>query len=160
MPNRQCEVAQNMRPKTGRYLVRAIAFESSVCDAGPSVACHLFALLESIRKATRTTAGPKSVVAFLGALAEAKDQKSEKKEDHDADPDAERNQRVVEIGLREGATESEVCGRAEDVSYARENANHEEGPHRKRRGSQMPKHRVGDVEQDDDHQDAVDCAHD
>jgi hypothetical protein len=113
---------RNMRPKTRRYLVRAIAPESSVSDSGTSVASHHFSLSESICEAPWTAAGSTSVVIFFGELAEAKDQKPEKKEDHDADPNAERNQRVVEIGSREGATEREVCRRAEDVSYARENA--------------------------------------
>jgi hypothetical protein len=34
-------------------------------------------------------------------LAEMKHQESEKEEDNDTDPHAERNERVVEIGLRE-----------------------------------------------------------
>lgn len=56
----------------------------------------------SIRKATRTTEELKSGrVLFISVLAEAKHQKSEKEEDNDTDPHAERNQRVVEICLRE-----------------------------------------------------------
>lgn len=105
-------------------------------------------------------AATRRLIVLFVVFAEAKYQQAEEKEDDDAHAHTQRDERVVEIRLRQGATKREMRGGAQNVSDAGENADYEERSNGKDRRPQMPEHRVCDVEQDDDHQDAVDCGHD